>query len=75
MLVLFKKGSALIVKSDLIAYGVFQITHLEMKNWQLLFVLYGSISCLFAILIAVLVPQKLGSAWSKSSSTYIPGLG
>lgn len=54
---------------NLIAYGVFQITDLHIKNWQLLFILYGSISCLFGVLVAVVVPYKLGTAWSTHANT------
>ncbi|KAL7008106.1 hypothetical protein EMMF5_002288 [Cystobasidiomycetes sp. EMM_F5] len=48
---------------NLIAYGVFQITHLDLKNWQLLFILYGSLSCLFGVLVGSIVPDRLGTAW------------
>lgn len=45
------------------AYGIFQIHHGSLLNWQYLFVIEGSLTCVLAIMAWFVLPSGPGSAW------------
>lgn len=49
----------------LIAYGIFQIKHSTLHNWQWLFIIEGALSLVFAALTVALLPARLETAWCK----------
>lgn len=51
--------------AGLIAYGIFQIKHSALHNWQWLFIIEGVLSLVFAILTITLLPARLETAWCK----------
>ena len=52
--------------AGLIAYGIFQIQHLSVHNWQLLFLIEGALSIFMAVVTVLVLPARLDSAWCKS---------
>ena len=46
-----------------LAYGVFQIGNSTLRNWQYLFVIEGSLTCLAAAMAWAWLPTGPGSAW------------
>lgn len=51
--------------AGLIAYGIFQVQHLSVHNWQLLFLVEGALSIFMAIVTVIVLPARLESAWCK----------
>lgn len=49
--------------SALIAYGVFQINSSSWAGWQLLFLIEGSCSMFVGLLLLLVLPSKLETAW------------
>ncbi|KAM7185714.1 MFS general substrate transporter [Rhypophila sp. PSN 637] len=49
--------------SGAIAYGIFSIQHPFLKAWQLLFILEGVLTCVFALIAWIWLPAGPGSAW------------
>jgi MFS family permease len=54
--------------SGAIAYGVFQIKHPRLHNWQYLFIIEGAITGFFAIIALFWLPVGPGSAWFLTES-------
>jgi MFS family permease len=52
--------------AGLIAYGIFQVKHLAVHNWQLLFLIEGALSIFMAIVTVIALPASLETAWCKS---------
>ena len=53
--------------AGLIAYGIFQVQHLGVHNWQLLFLIEGAFSIFMAFVTVLMLPARLDSAWCKLS--------
>ncbi|KAL5381630.1 hypothetical protein DPSP01_007078 [Paraphaeosphaeria sporulosa] len=49
--------------AGLIAYGIFQVKHLAVHNWQLLFLIEGALSILMAVVTVIVLPARLNTAW------------
>ena len=49
--------------AGLIAYGCFQIQSSVWKDWQLLFLVEGSVTIFIAVLALAMLPHKLRKAW------------
>ncbi|CAK7204194.1 hypothetical protein SEUCBS139899_006948 [Sporothrix eucalyptigena] len=46
----------------LLAYGTFQITDRHLRGWSYLFIIEGSLTVFFAIIMGLYIPQRLTSA-------------
>jgi len=53
--------------AGLIAYGIFQIQHTSLHNWQLLFIIEGALSVFMAIVTVLVLPARLPTAWFLTS--------
>ncbi|KAJ4270559.1 hypothetical protein NW762_002247 [Fusarium torreyae] len=49
--------------SGSISYGIFHLHGGHLKNWQYLFVIEGALTCLFAMIAWLWLPNGPGSAW------------
>lgn len=49
--------------AGLIAYGIFQLKHLAVHDWQLLFLIEGALSIFMAIVTVLVLPARLDNAW------------
>ncbi|KAF4986218.1 hypothetical protein FDECE_16066 [Fusarium decemcellulare] len=49
--------------SGSISYGVFHIRNGHLKNWQYLFIIEGALTCFFALIAWVWLPNGPGTAW------------
>ncbi|KAB8256186.1 major facilitator superfamily domain-containing protein [Aspergillus pseudonomiae] len=49
--------------AGLIAYGCFQIRSTQWKDWELLFLVEGSVTIFVAVLALAMLPNKLRTAW------------
>ncbi|KAF1984625.1 MFS general substrate transporter [Aulographum hederae CBS 113979] len=49
--------------SGLIAYGLLQIDSASLKNWQILFIFEGAVTCLLGVLVLLVIPKSLSTAW------------
>lgn len=52
--------------SGLIAYGCFRLQSTQWKDWQVLFLVQGSVTIFIAVLALALLPTKLSTAWFLS---------
>jgi MFS family permease len=52
--------------SGLIAYGCLQIKSSKYHDWQLLFLIEGAVTLLFAVITYFVIPKKLSTAWMLS---------
>ncbi|KAK3381098.1 major facilitator superfamily transporter [Podospora didyma] len=59
--------------SGLLAYGIFQIDHPELKTWQLLFILEGTVTCILALAAWAWLPTGPDTAWflSKQERSFL----
>jgi len=48
---------------NFLAYGIFQIPNGSLRNWQYLFIIEGSLTCLVAVIAWILLPSTTSSAW------------
>ncbi|KAF7561673.1 hypothetical protein G7046_g2451 [Stylonectria norvegica] len=53
--------------SGCISYGVFHIEGGNLRNWQYLFIIEGSLTCVFAVLAWFCLPSDPGTAWFLTS--------
>lgn len=51
--------------AGLIAYGIFQVQHSGVHNWQLLFLIEGALSVFMAVVTVLILPARLDSAWCE----------
>ncbi|OIW26182.1 MFS general substrate transporter [Coniochaeta ligniaria NRRL 30616] len=49
--------------SGALSYGIFQIHHGSLLNWQYLFVIEGALTCILAVIAWFALPAGPGSAW------------
>ena len=49
--------------SSLLAYGILQVRSSTWKNWQLLFIIDGSITMFVGAIAFLMLPHKLSTAW------------
>lgn len=52
--------------SGSISYGIFHLKNSHLKNWQYLFIIEGALTCFFAAVAWLWLPNGPGSAWFLS---------